>query len=94
MASRLHGTIMYVVHDDEEEPKTMPTETKHTPRPCAGREGVHECRVSQHGKVVWCDLHRAAPELLAALQGVMRIADRKTVEFDAARDAIAKALGK
>lgn len=33
----------------------------------------------------------AAPELLAALIGVVKVADRKTVEFDAARAAIAKA---
>lgn len=31
-------------------------------------------------------------ELLVALQAVVAIADRKTVEFDAARAAIAKAL--
>ncbi len=35
----------------------------------------------------------AAPELLEALQAVVRIADRKTVEFDKARAAIAKATG-
>lgn len=35
----------------------------------------------------------AAPDMLAALKGVVRIADRKTVEFDAARAAIAKAKG-
>jgi hypothetical protein len=35
----------------------------------------------------------AAPELLEALQGVLRVADRKTVEFDAARAVIAKATG-
>ena len=35
----------------------------------------------------------AAPDLLAALQGVIRVADRATDEFDAARAAIAKALG-
>lgn len=34
----------------------------------------------------------AAPDLLAALIGVVRIADRKTDEFDAAHAAIAKAL--
>jgi hypothetical protein len=34
----------------------------------------------------------AAPDLLAALQGVLRVADRATVEFDAARAAIARAL--
>lgn len=33
----------------------------------------------------------AAPDLLAALQGVLRVADRATDEFDAARAAIAKA---
>lgn len=33
----------------------------------------------------------AAPDLLAALIGVVRVAGRATVEFDAARAAIAKA---
>jgi len=33
----------------------------------------------------------AAPDLLAALIGVVRVADRATAEFDAARAAIAKA---
>lgn len=36
----------------------------------------------------------AAPDLLAALKGVLRVADRATDEFDAARAAIAKAEGK
>lgn len=35
----------------------------------------------------------AAPDLLHALRAVVRVADRKTVEFDAARAAIAKATG-
>ena len=35
----------------------------------------------------------AAPDLLEALRGVLRVADRATVEFDAARAAIAKATG-
>ena len=35
----------------------------------------------------------AAPDLLAALKGVLCVADRKTDEFDAARAAIAKAVG-
>jgi hypothetical protein len=35
----------------------------------------------------------AAPDLLEALRGVVRVADRATVEFDAARAAIAKATG-
>lgn len=34
----------------------------------------------------------AAPDLLAALQGVLRVADRATLEFDAARAAIARAV--
>jgi hypothetical protein len=36
----------------------------------------------------------AAPDLLAALKGVVAIADRKTDEFDRARAAIAKAEGR
>ena len=35
----------------------------------------------------------SAPELLAALIVVVKVADRATVEFDAARAAIAKAEG-
>lgn len=35
----------------------------------------------------------AAPEMLEALKGVLRVADRKTDEFDAARAAINKATG-
>jgi hypothetical protein len=35
----------------------------------------------------------AAPELLEALKGVLRVADRATDEFDAARAAVAKATG-
>lgn len=35
----------------------------------------------------------AAPELYEALRGVLRVADRATVEFDAARAALAKADG-
>lgn len=36
----------------------------------------------------------AAPDLLEALEGVLRVADRQTDEFDAARAAIAKARGE
>lgn len=36
----------------------------------------------------------AAPELLEALLGVLKVADRATDEFDAARAAIKKALGQ
>lgn len=36
----------------------------------------------------------AAPELLEALRAVISVADRKTVEFDLARAALAKAEGR
>lgn len=36
----------------------------------------------------------AAPDLLEALQAVVRVADRQTDEFDMARAAIRKALGE
>lgn len=39
-------------------------------------------------------LQQAAPDLLEALKGVVRVADRATIEFDAARAAIAKATGE
>lgn len=45
---------------------------------------------TEHGDLM---LAAAAPELLEALQSVLRVADRKTDEFDAARLAIAKATG-
>jgi len=38
-------------------------------------------------------LFSAVPDLLLALQGLLRVADRDTDEFNAAREAIAKALG-
>jgi hypothetical protein len=37
-------------------------------------------------------LRRLSDDLLAALQGVVRVADRRTDEFDAAHAAIAKAM--
>ncbi len=40
------------------------------------------------------NLIAAAPELLEVLQAVVRIADRDTEEFKAAKAAIAKALGE
>ncbi|WP_428945264.1 hypothetical protein ACQK5W_04075 [Pantoea sp. FN060301] len=40
------------------------------------------------------NLIAAAPELLEALQAVVRVADRATDEFDMARAAINKALGQ
>lgn len=52
----------------------------------------HTCRETDE-QIANARLIAAAPDLLAALKGVLRIADRKTVEFDAARAAIAKAEG-
>lgn len=40
------------------------------------------------------NLIAAAPDLLEALQAVVRVADRQTDEFDMARAAISKALGE
>lgn len=49
-------------------------------------------------EVVLTDVERrlisAAPDLLEALKAVVAIADRKTIEFDKARAAIAKAEGR
>lgn len=36
----------------------------------------------------------AAPDLLEALQAVVRVADRKTAEFDLARAALSRATGQ
>lgn len=67
-----------------------------------GNEGWHIARVWLAGKylngeanaefiVLACNNHDA---LVKALEGVIRVADRKTVEFDAARAALAKARGE
>ena len=40
------------------------------------------------------ELIAAAPDLLAALQAVVSVADRATVEFNMARAAISKATGE
>lgn len=39
-------------------------------------------------------LYAAAPDLYAALVAVISVADRKTIEFDAAHAALAKARGE
>lgn len=53
---------------------------------------VQEMRGHWREEVEAVEAHRDA--LLAALKGVIRVADRKTDEFDAARAAIAKAEGR
>lgn len=50
--------------------------------------------LSDHERNANARLVAAAPDLLSALRAVVEIADRKTVEFDAARAAIAKAEGR
>jgi hypothetical protein len=55
--------------------------------------------ITRDGTVEGCNfkdvrLAAAAPDLLSALLGVLKVADRATDEFDAARAAIAKALGQ
>lgn len=61
-------------------------------------EGCYGYLLASHEAVMAEDaanraLIAEAPELLKALQGVLRMADRATVEFDAARAAIARATG-
>lgn len=55
---------------------------------CAGWKGYAQAVREQSQQAAHCH------ELLAALKGVVRVADRQTAEFDAARAAIAKAEGK
>lgn len=56
----------------------------------AGCRGVIDVEADKNNAM----LIAAAPELLEALQAVVRVADRATDEFDMARAAIAKALGQ
>ncbi len=56
-----------------------------------GQEFRWECDGLKYAKMY---KHKAMTELLEALKGVVRVADRKTVEFDAARAAIARAEGR
>lgn len=57
-------------------------------------ENLHGHWIADTGGKTHSQLIAAAPELLEALQAVVRVADRQTDEFDAARAAIAKALGQ
>ena len=78
--------------------------TQHTPGPWYVANGV-QIRSDKHQVAkAWsfagktgeanAQLIAAAPDLLAALHGVVRVADRATDEFDAARAAIFKATGE
>jgi hypothetical protein len=55
---------------------------------CAGWKGYANAVREQADEIAV--LKARHDELLAALKGVVRVADRKTIEFDAARVAIAK----
>lgn len=57
------------------------------------RRGIALVFGGEEGDERYARLIRAAPDLLKALQGVVKVADRATDEFDAARAAIAKATG-
>jgi len=54
---------------------------------------IHTQHVPAHEVTAFDDRDELIAEMLAALQGVVRVADRATVEFDAARAAIANATG-
>lgn len=86
----------------------MTTETKHTAGPWMAKDGhggsfdivgsghdwvatVHNGHDADEANAA---LIASAPDLLAALEAVLRVADRATDEFDAARAAIRKARGE
>lgn len=74
------------------------------------QDGVTVCPPKPRGQTIICRaatvpldrkqreanaaLIAAAPDLFAALEAVVAVADRKTVEFDMAHAAIAKARGE
>ena len=65
---------------------------------CSENSPTDVCVISRRDKTTGeidanARLLAAAPDLLAALIGVVKVADRATVEFDAARAAIVKAEG-
>jgi hypothetical protein len=58
----------------------------------AALKAERDAQLAIYGEVI-DNLQSQVDELVAALKGVIRVADRKTDEFDAARAAIAKAEG-
>ncbi|MBT2322563.1 hypothetical protein J7E62_09415 [Variovorax paradoxus] len=54
---------------------------------------IHTQRVPAHEVAPFDEREELIAEMLEALRGVVRVADRATDEFDAARAAIAKATG-
>lgn len=89
MSDAKHTPGPWFVHDRWYIGTTPTGETHAEVKCCAAvphtREQEHEANAR---------LIAAAPDLLAALKGVLRVADRKTDEFDAARAAIIRAEGR
>ena len=83
--------------DDEEWHGVENTDIEHAGGLIAKVYGTDEFPCVEATDFIWGDMcakdwiFAAAPELLEALRGVLRVADRATDEFDAARAAIAKA---
>lgn len=82
-------------------PWSFYTEPQPNGCPVVGSNGLlicmlgHSVRMADQKEIALANacLIAAAPELLEALQGVVRVADRSTMEFFAAHAAIAKAGG-
>lgn len=62
--------------------------------PCSASFASHDAAMAHIAECDICTPKDECDELLTALKGVVRVADRKTDEFDAARAAIAKAEGR
>lgn len=88
----VNGTIVFIdrlpCHSSADKSIKQAMECKHHDK--EGRAGYSALNRRALADAV---LRAAAPDLLEALQGVLRVADRATDEFDAARAAIAKSIG-
>lgn len=58
-----------------------------------GETRIHTQHVPAHELAPFDERDELIADMLAALQGVVRVADRQTAEFDAARAAIVCAIG-
>lgn len=66
-----------------------PYDWRHVAQISADWDEIPKAQAKRNARLI-----AAAPDLLEALRAVVRVADRKTAEFDLARAAIAKALGE
>ena len=71
----------------------VPTPAWHDAPEVAALKAERDAQLATYDKAI-DHLQSQVYELVAALKGVIRVADRKTEEFDAARAAIAKAEGR